>query len=91
MKTCGCCLEEKTFDEFHKSAVSKDGHYFYCKACVKMKGKDRYTPVLGLRKGRGVALKETIRQREIVKYGIELVETFDSIKNKDDFYEPGVY
>jgi superfamily II helicase len=90
LKTCPRCLEEKTLDNFHKSANTKDGHFAYCKDCTNEKHRKERPLVLGLRKPRKVVAAETSRMRDVVKYGLELVETFESIQNKDEFYENGV-
>lgn len=38
-KTCKKCNEEKSLDEFYKSAKSKDGHKRVCKECDKARSK----------------------------------------------------
>lgn len=32
-RSCGSCKEVKSLDQFHKSAVGKDGHHSICKIC----------------------------------------------------------
>jgi len=44
MKTCACCKERKSFDEFHKASNRKDGYHPYCKRCRKFKYAQRNSP-----------------------------------------------
>jgi hypothetical protein len=40
MKMCRRCLTSKSFDKFHKSKNTKDGHSAYCKICKSQIDKD---------------------------------------------------
>lgn len=41
MKKCTVCKQEKDILEFHKSALSKDGHFYQCRSC-RNSGRDKY-------------------------------------------------
>ena len=38
-KICSKCKEEKDIDEFNLDSSTKDGHRFWCKECISVKGK----------------------------------------------------
>lgn len=48
MKRCSMCAEYKSYNEFSKSAIIKDGYQGYCKECAK-----QYRDAKGLNKGVG--------------------------------------
>jgi len=41
-KICSKCLIKKDFSEFHKHNREKDGHFYHCKECRKIKSKNYY-------------------------------------------------
>lgn len=42
MKKCSKCLSLKAISEFHNQSASKDGHFPWCKDCVRQKNKEYY-------------------------------------------------
>lgn len=91
MKTCPKCKQTMEADGFRKDASRKDGLSFYCKQCgnayaktMRRKHPKPYPSVLGYRKPVGAVRKETNRQRMIAKYGIDFVETQDSMTDSSD-------
>lgn len=42
MKYCIRCKTTKSYDDFYKNKLSKDGHYHYCKSCKSDYSKKKY-------------------------------------------------
>jgi hypothetical protein len=84
MKTCSKCQEELDESAFGPHLVTKDGLRSWCKECeAESKRKSRLAqrkaggmPV----KPRSVAIKDALRQKRIVEYGIDLVEVLDTLE-----------
>lgn len=82
-KTCTKCGQEKPLEMFAKDPRNKSGFDSRCKAChSKRSGKKRSRKKLGAyggEKKRGFASAFSKRQNKIRKYGIDLVETLESL------------
>jgi NAD-dependent SIR2 family protein deacetylase len=84
VKTCSKCQEELDESSFDKQSVNKDGLRSWCKDCEAEIKRKRY---LAQRKAggmpvkpRSVAIKDGLRQKMIVQYGIDLVEVLDTLE-----------
>ncbi len=80
-KTCSKCLVSKQIKEFTVDNSSKDGRYSMCKTCKNLRPTVRATSYV--RKPHGQLIKDAVRQKQIVKYGIDLVETLESLRDTD--------
>jgi hypothetical protein len=84
MKTCSKCKEELDESSFGKHSVTKDGLRVWCLDCTAEYKRKAYLaqrkeggmPV----KPRSVAIKDGLRQKMIVQYGIDVVEVLDTLE-----------
>jgi hypothetical protein len=84
MKTCSKCQEELDESSFYKHSGHKDGLHSWCGDCLTEARRKRR---LAERKAGGmpvkpmsVAIKDGLRQKMIVQYGIDLVEVLDTLE-----------
>lgn len=84
MKVCSHCKDELDESEFPPAPSHKDGLGYVCRSCVNRKARLKHKPVSGVRLPMAVAQSKGKRQAQIAKYGIELVETMESISPYDD-------
>lgn len=78
MKKCSCCGEEKPKELFGNDKTHKGGLRSSCRACTNMERRARYKPTLGIRKPRKIAWAALKRQRDIVRYGLAVVEALEA-------------
>ncbi len=79
MKRCTKCGEEKQENEFEADNRRPDGRGSRCKKCATAIHKKYRPPVAGVTQPRRKTRKDTLRQEQIVKYGIAVVEAMDTI------------
>jgi hypothetical protein len=84
MKTCSKCQEELDESSFGSNAARDDGLNVWCRDCVYEYQRKRY---LAQRKEggmpfkpRSVAIKDGLRQKMIVQYGLDVVEVLDTLE-----------
>jgi NAD-dependent SIR2 family protein deacetylase len=84
MKTCSKCQEELDESSFSKNKASKDGLFCWCRDCHSEYKKKQYAAQRRadgvVVKPRAVAIKDALRQKRIVEYGIDLVEVLDTLE-----------
>jgi hypothetical protein len=84
MKTCSKCNEELDESAFNKEANGKYALRSWCKECVyeyqrKLRLRQRKAGGMPV-KPRSVAIKDGLRQKMIVQYGIDVVEVLDTLE-----------
>jgi hypothetical protein len=84
MKTCSKCKEELDEASFGKDAKRNDGLFVWCRDCHaeysrKLRVAQRRASGVPL-KPQSVAIKDALRQKRIVEYGIDLVEVLDTLE-----------
>jgi len=89
MKKCKKCSIEKPLSSFHKNKRIKDGYHYYCKECITVLDKVRYTKNTD---GMTLAAKkyyannrEKVKSRHLKKmYGLDLA-THESMRKQQMF------
>jgi hypothetical protein len=84
MKTCSKCNEELDESSFYRHDSHTERLHPWCKDCLYEYKRKRYLaqrkeggmPI----KPRSVAIKDGLRQKMIVQYGIDLVEVLDTLE-----------
>jgi hypothetical protein len=84
MKTCSKCQEELDESAFCHNTAMKDGLHVWCRDCTsesakKLRIAKRRASGVPLRP-QSVAIKDALRQKRIVEYGIDLVEVLDTLE-----------
>jgi NAD-dependent SIR2 family protein deacetylase len=84
MKTCSKCQEELDESAFNTHPKGKDGLRPWCKDCDAECARKRYVArrrASGVPlKPQSVAVKDGLRQKMIVQYGIDVVEVLDTLE-----------
>jgi hypothetical protein len=84
MKTCSKCKEELDESSFGSNAARNDGLNVWCRDCVYEYKRKRYVAqrrASGVPlKPQSVAVKDALRQKRIVQYGIDVVEVLDTLE-----------
>lgn len=63
MKTCRTCNTPKPLDDFHRRAVSTDGHATHCKECVLARNRANKDKLASYRRTHYAANKEKLKAR----------------------------
>lgn len=79
MKKCTKCGQEKPLEEFEANKQTSTGYGARCKKCATAIHKKYRPQVAGITQPRRKSIKDTLRQEQIVKYGIAVVEAMESL------------
>lgn len=79
MKTCPRCKDELDESEFGADASRVGGLSVLCKPCTNKRARAKFKPAYGVSMGVSAATLKSQRQNKIVKYGLDMTETIESL------------